>query len=328
MKVHKLNEVGEIVDRKGHVAWEMACGLQLGIRVNVGMNNHGISKEDEPEFEAFHETVKLKFPTGGSSITPPHEGPAFKFKDYAPAVFRSLRAIFDIDTADYMVALCNTQADGSNALRIMGTPGKSGSLFFFSNDMKFIVKTLPKREAKLLLEILPNYFQHVRQNPGTYLPRFYGLHRWKPEYGRNVRFVVMNNVYATNLAIHRRFDLKGSTLGRAASEADKAKGPRAILKDLDIKEMGVKIKLGPQRKKAFMDQIRSDCHFLMSLKIMDYSLLLGIHERDQEQYGRSSTIGLPGGTAPQSIYQDDRTHEDMHSENMAMVSTRTSSSSI
>ncbi len=59
----------------------------------------------------------------------------------------------------FQVSLCNSQPDGSNALRIMGTPGKSGSLFFFSNDMKFIVKTLPKREAKLLLEILPNYFQ-------------------------------------------------------------------------------------------------------------------------------------------------------------------------
>lgn len=64
---------------------------------------------------------------------------------------------------------------------------KSGSLFFFSNDMRFIVKTLPKREALLLREILPAYYQHVKQNPGTYLPRFYGLHRWKPEYGRNVR---------------------------------------------------------------------------------------------------------------------------------------------
>ncbi len=35
VKVHKLNEMGEIVDKKGHRAWEMACGLQLGIRVMV-----------------------------------------------------------------------------------------------------------------------------------------------------------------------------------------------------------------------------------------------------------------------------------------------------
>jgi len=27
--VHKLNEMGQIVDKKGHRAWEMACGLQV-----------------------------------------------------------------------------------------------------------------------------------------------------------------------------------------------------------------------------------------------------------------------------------------------------------
>ena len=35
VKVHKLNEMGDIVDKKGHRAWDMACGLQLGIRINV-----------------------------------------------------------------------------------------------------------------------------------------------------------------------------------------------------------------------------------------------------------------------------------------------------
>jgi len=283
-KVHKQNEMGEIVDKKGHRAWEMACGLQLGIRVNVGMNQN-VPFASTPEFDTFHEAVKLKFPPAGSSITPPHEGAAFKFKDYAPVIFRNLREVFKIDTADYLVALCNTQPDGSNALRIMGTPGKSGSLFFFSNDMRFIVKTLPKREALLLREILPAYYQHVKQNPGTYLPRFYGLHRWKPEYGRNVRFVVMNNVFATNMPIHRRFDLKGSTMGRSASASDKEKGHRCILKDLDFLELNDNIKLGSARKRAFLDQIRRDCHLLMSLKIMDYSLLLGVHFEDGTEGG-------------------------------------------
>mmetsp|Transcript_11838 Transcript_11838/g.28978 ORF Transcript_11838/g.28978 Transcript_11838/m.28978 type:complete len:733 (-) Transcript_11838:180-2378(-) len=281
VKVHKLNEMGEIVDRKGHRAWEMASGLQLGIRVMLGMNNK--QNSDKVEFDTFQEHYEHRFPPGGSSITPPHDGGSFKFKDYAPAIFKNLRDIFGIDAADYMVALCNTRSDGVNALRIMGTPGKSGSLFFFSHDMRFIVKTLPKREAHLLREILPNYYQHVKQNPGTYLPRFYGLHRWAPEYGRRkVRFVVMNNVFATNLAIHKRFDLKGSKLGRNASQHEKSKGHRAILKDLDCLEQNFKIRLGPARKKAFLDQIRSDCHLLMSLKIMDFSLLLGMHDRKQE----------------------------------------------
>lgn len=120
VKVHKLNEMGQIVDKKGQRAWEMACGLQMGMRVMVSMNNHAVSKNTAPDFECFQESVKLKFPTGGSSLTPPHQGPSFTFKDYAPHVFRSLRSVFGIDNADYMVALCNTQRDGSNALRIMG----------------------------------------------------------------------------------------------------------------------------------------------------------------------------------------------------------------
>jgi len=138
----------------------------------------------------------------------------------------------------------------------------------------------------------------VKQNPGTYLPRFYGLHRWKPDYGRNVRFVVMNNVFATNMPIHRRFDLKGSTMGRSASPSDKAKGHRCILKDLDFLELNDHVHLNPARKKAFLDQIRSDCHLLMSLKIMDYSLLLGVHFEDQ---GTETLATLPHSSSMEEL---------------------------
>jgi len=295
----------------------MACALQLGIRINVGMNSQA-SFSKVPDFETFQENIKLKFPSKGSSITPSHSGPSFKFKDYAPTIFRHLRDAFSIDTADYMVAICNTVDDGSNNLRIMGTPGKSGSLFFFSNDMRFIIKTLPKREARLLREILPAYYQHVKQYPGTYLPRFYGLHRWKPEFGSNVRFVVMNNVFATNLALHKRFDLKGSTLGRTASANERKKGPRAIYKDLDLIESGLKFRLGRRpdgvdRKAALMNQLRADCHLLMSLRIMDYSLLVGIHSPALE-----AAQGLTGTCEPEP--------EVRRSMSMDMMRARSSTS--
>jgi len=87
-RVHKLNEMGEIVDKKGHRAWDMACALQLGIRVHVSMNNH---VRGEPGFDTFRETVKLKFPPAGGALTPPHQGSSFKFKDYAPSIFSRLR---------------------------------------------------------------------------------------------------------------------------------------------------------------------------------------------------------------------------------------------
>ena len=41
----------------------------------------------------------------------------------------------------------------------MGTPGKSGSLFFFSLDNQYVLKTIPKREAKILRDLLPAYYR-------------------------------------------------------------------------------------------------------------------------------------------------------------------------
>ncbi len=62
-----------------------------------------------------------------SSTTPAHPSCDFKWKDYCPRVFRHLRSTFHIDDADYMLSLA-----GSQALRQLNSPGKSGSVFFLS----------------------------------------------------------------------------------------------------------------------------------------------------------------------------------------------------
>ena len=43
-----------------------------------------------------------------------------------------------------------------------------------------------------------------------------------------VRFVVMGNVFPSDVKLHRRYDLKGSTFGRTA--AKKAGNPNTVLK--------------------------------------------------------------------------------------------------
>lgn len=47
-----------------------------------------------------------------------------------------------------------------------------------------------------------------------------------------VRFVVMGNMFCTELRIHRRYDLKGSSHGRY-TDKDKI-GENTTLKDLDL----------------------------------------------------------------------------------------------
>jgi Phosphatidylinositol-4-phosphate 5-Kinase len=57
---------------------------------------------------------------------------------------RNLREMFKIDAADYMMSIC-----GDAALRELSSPGKSGSVFFLSQDDRFMIKTLRKSEVQV-----------------------------------------------------------------------------------------------------------------------------------------------------------------------------------
>lgn len=180
-----------------------------------------------------------------------------------------LREHYGINHQDYVASICHNWNE-------VGTPGKSGSLFFFSQDNQYVLKTIPKREAKLLRSLLPSYYHHMVKNDNSLLTRFMGLHRVKPHKGRQVRFLVMGNLFRGPLKIHQRFDLKGSTVGRELSaEARTKKNP--TFKDMDFRRLGKKICLGPKMREVFLQQLADDCNFLVSQNIMDYSLLVGIH---------------------------------------------------
>lgn len=51
---------------------------------------------------------------------------------------------------------------------------------------------------------------------------------------RQVRFVIMGNLFRTEYAIHRRFDLKGSSLGRTTDKSEDEIDANTTLKDLDL----------------------------------------------------------------------------------------------
>jgi 1-phosphatidylinositol-4-phosphate 5-kinase len=158
------------------------------------------------DFTAAH---KYSFDIIGNELTPSAKYD-FKFKDYAPWVFRSLREdLFRLDPADYLLSLTSKYI-----LSELGSPGKSGSFFYFSRDYRFIIKTIHHNEHTYLLTKLKEYYEHVKKNPHTLLSRFYGLHRVKLPRGRKIHFVVMNNLFPPHRDVHEIFDLKGSTIGR------------------------------------------------------------------------------------------------------------------
>lgn len=188
---------------------------------------------------------------------------------------------------------------GKYILSELGSPGKSGSFFYFSRDYKYIIKTIHHAEHKFLRKILKEYYDHVKNNPNTLLSQFYGLHRVKMPYGKKIHFVVMNNLFPPHRDIHTTFDLKGSTLGRDYKEEDLATNPRATLKDLNWLRRQRNLELGINKKRMFLEQLQKDVALLKRLKIMDYSLLVGIHDvsRGNEENLRDKTLQVfnPGG---------------------------------
>ncbi|KAF1352297.1 hypothetical protein BDV97DRAFT_293346, partial [Delphinella strobiligena] len=282
--------VGTKVDQN-HVNWVTAYNMLTGIRFTVSRTNAKIDRElNDADFDAKH---KFSFDITGNELTPSAKYD-FKFKDYAPWVFRHLRQNFQLDPADYLVSLTSKYI-----LSELGSPGKSGSFFYFSRDYKYIIKTIHHAEHKFLRKILRDYYNHVQDNPNTLLSQFYGLHRVKIPYGRKIHFVVMNNLFPPHRDIHRTFDLKGSTIGRDFREEDLAKNPRATMKDLNWLRRNLHLEFGPTKKHAFVEQMQRDVALLQRLKIMDYSMLVGIHdlERGNEENLRDKTLQVfqPGG---------------------------------
>lgn len=275
--------VGTRIDQT-HVNWVTAYNMLTGIRFTVSRCNAKLSRPlTDADFDAKH---KHSFDISGNELTPSARYD-FKFKDYAPWVFRHLRARFKLDPADYLMSLTS-----KCILSELGSPGKSGSFFYFSRDYKYIIKTIHHAEHKFLRKILKNYYTHVENNPNTLLSQFYGLHRVKMPYGRKIHFVVMNNLFPPHRDIHQTYDLKGSTVGRDFKEEDIEKNPRATLKDLNWLRKNKHLELGPEKRDPFVEQMERDVELLQKLKIMDYSMLVGIHDlqKGNEENLRDKTL--------------------------------------
>ncbi|ELV10744.1 Putative PIP5K1A and PSMD4-like protein [Tupaia chinensis] len=218
----------------------------------------------------------LAVPSEGSNLTPAHHYNDFRFKTYAPVAFRYFRELFGIRPDDYLYSLC------SEPLIELCNSGASGSLFYVSSDDEFIIKTVQHKEAEFLQKLLPGYYMNLNQNPRTLLPKFYGLYCVQAG-GKNIRIVVMNNLLPRSVKMHMKYDLKGSTYKRRASQKERDK-PLPTFKDLDfLQDIPDGLFLDADMYNALCKTLQRDCLVLQSFKIMDYSLLMSIHNIDHAQ---------------------------------------------
>ncbi|XP_078049534.1 phosphatidylinositol 4-phosphate 5-kinase 59B isoform X11 [Augochlora pura] len=269
---HRRVGVGGEITYKKIQTTQIMGSIQLGIQHAVG----GLASKPERDLlmQDFMTVETTNFPSEGSNHTPAHHFSEFKFKNYAPIAFRYFRDLFGIQPDDFLMSMC------SAPLRELSNPGASGSIFYLTDDDEFIIKTVQHKEGEFLQTLLPGYYMNLNQNPRTLLPKFFGLYCYRCN-SKNVRLIAMNNLLPSSVKLHQKYDLKGSTYKRKASKTERSKSSPTY-KDLDFMEHHSDgIFLEADTYSALVKTIQRDCRVLESFKIMDYSLLVGIHNLDQ-----------------------------------------------
>uniref|UniRef100_A0A5K4F9N4 1-phosphatidylinositol-5-phosphate 4-kinase n=1 Tax=Schistosoma mansoni TaxID=6183 RepID=A0A5K4F9N4_SCHMA len=213
--------------------------------MKVKVNNHHFNKENMPS--------------------------RFKFKEYCPMVFKSLRDRFGVEKMDYWDSFTRHQPLWDS------TRGKSGSKFLVTYNRQFVAKTISSEEVEQMHQMLEEYYSYIVKGHGqTLLPQFLGLYRLTVN-DQESYILVMRNVFSPRLAIHKKYDLKGSAVDREANEKEKSK-PLPTLKDADFLTDLCKMHIGEESKKKMLSTLECDIQFLQENNLIDYSLLIGVHD--------------------------------------------------
>ena len=236
------------------------------------------------------------------SFKPPDLGLAIKFVNVEPEVFTLLRVSYGTNLEGYRESFfINDIGDiESSGMLERFTEGKSGSFFYFTRDSRYIIKTVTDQEVETMTKLAAPYYRHMRGNPDTLLPRFFGLYRVRmASEQKYISVIVMDNIFFSDSKMRMtvKYDLKGSTHGRRTLKRKKTARDhyKGTLKDLDLDR---KIILGGDNTERLLRQLEEDTKFLSNYAIMDYSLLLGIHIHNGKVQSQTGFIAraLPGET--------------------------------
>eukprot|EP00300_Choanocystis_sp_HF-7_P041688 c8474_g1_i2.p1 GENE.c8474_g1_i2~~c8474_g1_i2.p1 ORF type:complete len:707 (+),score=164.23 c8474_g1_i2:125-2122(+) len=273
----------------GRESWNAMLSFLMGVRRSV----EKIALQDPKHLPASKREPILV--PGPSPFSTTRSG-QLELRDYSPLIFHEIRKLYNISDEEFLASLSplpilgNLLLGNLRRLSSLISEGKSGSLLYFTHDKKYVIKTIPKREHVAFLGILRSYYDYVRSNPNTLITRFVGLYDLTLYNGKTIYFTIMANVFETPLAIHRRFDLKGSTVGRSATNKSRVPShalPSVCLKDNDL---DFRFLIPLETRRDLILQIASDANWLSANKLIDYSLLIGIHEIDKA----GQTKPLPG----------------------------------
>ncbi|TKR87699.1 hypothetical protein L596_012057 [Steinernema carpocapsae] len=204
-------------------------------------------------------------------------------KAYYAEQFRMLRKVLFTESEDQFIRSL------SQSLNWKPDGGKSGASFFKTRDERFVFKQMSRFEIQSFVKFAPNYFDYiytaVSEKKLTMLCKVYGVYRvayTKKQTNQETKMdlLVMEYLFYRR-KIKQTWDLKGSLRNRWASNVNS--GTPVLLDENLVKDFwNNQLYVDPHSKAALKQAISNDSHFLSSQHVMDYSLLVGIDEENDE----------------------------------------------
>lgn len=233
------------------------------------------------------------------------------FRDLEPEAFREIRRLSGISQASYVQSFAGRTHERFSE-------GKSGSFLYYTGDQLFILKTCTPAEQRYLLQILPQYTEHLRQNPNSYLCRYVGCHELVMQH-QSVHFIVLTNILNNSTVnVDEFYDLKGSWVGRyqvlardgtqrvckycgrdfivgmskepCEQNPSFGQGHAEFMVGKDLNWSQRKLGLPPDVADRLGSQLYADSEFLERMHSMDYSLVIGLSRR--QLYSTPSTANM------------------------------------
>jgi len=202
----------------------------------------------------------------------------FAFKDYAPKVFAAIRKLLGVSTSSFLESWEIPEDDSE----LKESTARSGSMFYTTKDRKYIFKTILHPEVTVMMEILKNYYIHLQAFHRTFMVKIYGLFRYMSGTTK-LWILIMGHTFPPSLTIQEKYDLKGRKPkpGKSIKERAQIIKPNAPQKDNEIER---NFRFVEEHKDIYLTQLSVDIQLLKTHDIMDYSLLVGIHEVTEEEF--------------------------------------------
>lgn len=163
----------------GNEEFDLVFNIMIGIKQAVG------SLFESPIYEPNDRDYRVKYMYTSQWLgsSDDYDGGEFKFIDYAPKIFADIRKKDGIKNGDYLASIGPDHIfnyiwtnDFKTFVQLCSS-GKSGSLFYYTDDGLYMLKTIHKKEFQKLRGMLQDYHEAIKHFPQSLMTRYYGLHK-------------------------------------------------------------------------------------------------------------------------------------------------------